>query len=410
MEQTDPRESALPAIAGGEPIRTPENYLVFGAPVLGNAEREAVLDCIDRRWLGTGPRATEFEDRFAGMRGAACAVAVHSCTAAMQLALLSLGVGVGDEVVIPAMTYFSTAHAVKHAGAIPVLADCDPRTMNVTAETIRACLSERTKAVMVVHFAGRCCDMDPIMELAGARRIPVIEDCAHAVESAYKGRPAGTMGAVGCFSFYATKNITAGEGGMVVTNDTGIADLVRTLGNQGMDADAWRRYSDEGYRHYVARRVGFKFNMPDICAAIGLAQLTRLDAHSARRAAVWDAYDRAFTSLPMTLPLAPEAGTVHARHLYTPLLHLDALGFSRDWFLGALSAENIGAGVHFLPVNWHEAHADASAPGGSSASRAIGDATVSLPLSGGMTDADVSDVVVAVRRIIRYGTAAVTDA
>ena len=402
MHGRSPDISERPAIAGGTAIRTRDRFLVFGAPVLGEPERRAVLDCLDRRWIGTGPRASEFEQRFAARKNVEHAVAVNSCTAALQLALMAIGIGPGDEVVIPAMTFVSAANAVIHTGGTPVLADCDPRTLNVTAETIEPCLSPRTRAVMVVHMAGRCCDMDPILEISEERGIPVIEDCAHAIESTYRGRPAGTMGVVGCFSFYATKNITSAEGGMVITSDAGVADAVRMLANHGMDANAWRRFSDEGYRHYVARAIGYKFNMPDLCAAIGLAQLDRLDGHAARRAEIWAHYDKVFEDLPLDLPLPPEEETTHARHLYSPLLHVRELGVSRDWVLEALAAEGIGVGVHYHPVNWHEAHAGLPAPGGTKHAWRVGEATLSLPLSGGMTDEDVADTALAFHRIMRY--------
>lgn len=391
-----------PAIAGGVPVRPRERYLVFGAPVLGEAERAAVLDCFNRAWIGTGPKAAEFERRFADFKGVPHAVAVNSCTAALHLSLAALGIGPGDEVVLSAMTFCSAANAVRHVGATPVLADCDPRTMNLTADTIAPCLSPRTRAVMVVHLAGRCCDMDPILALTAPRNLPIVEDCAHAVEATSAGRPAGTMGAVGCFSFYATKNVTTAEGGMVVTRDAAIANAVRTLANHGMDANAWRRFSDEGYRHYNCRVTGYKFNMPDLCAAIGLAQMDRIAAHAARRTEIWHRYDAAFADLPLDLPPPPATGDVHARHLYTPLLRLNELRCTRDQFLEALSAEHIGAGVHYLPVNWHDAHRDAPTPGGDAAARDIGERTVSLPLTGGMSDGDVLDVCVAVQRVLRY--------
>ncbi len=396
------KSQVLPAIAGGTPVRPAERFLVFGAPAVGEAEIAGVLDCLRRRWPGTGPKVQEFEQEFARYKSARHAVAVNSGTAALHLALLALGIGTGDEVISSAMTFCSPVNAIVHTGAKPVLVDCIRRTMNVSAEAIAARISERTKAILVVHMCGRCCDMGPIMELARARGLKVIEDCAHAIEAVYHGTPAGLLGDLGCFSFYATKNLTAVEGGMVLVADPGLASEIKMLANHGLSADAWRRFSDHGYRHYTVMRPGFKYNMPDINAAIGLAQLQRLELHAARREAIWRRYDEALSDLPCQLPPPEEPGTRHARHLYTPLLELEKLSVSRDQVLEALTAENIGVGVHFIPVHQHAYYRNFWHAGEFPNAEFIGQRTLSLPLAGDMSDEDVEDVCRALRRVLLY--------
>jgi dTDP-4-amino-4,6-dideoxygalactose transaminase len=233
----------------------------------------------------------------------------------------------------------------------------------------------------------------------------VIEDCAHAIEAEYRGTPAGLLGDAGCFSFYATKNLTTVEGGMVLTKDASVAAEIKTLANHGMSADAWSRFSDEGYRHYEVVRAGFKYNMADINAAIGLAQLQRVESHAARRKAVWRRYDEALSDLPCILPQPEAPDTRHARHLYTPLLKLESLSVTRDEVLDALTAEHIGAGVHFVPVHQHSYYRRFWKAGDFPNARFIGERTLSLPLAGDLSDEDVEDVIHAFRRILTHFSA-----
>ena len=214
----------LPAIEGGRPVRAPERFLVFGAPTIGDEEIAGVVDCLRRRWIGTGPKVRQLEQAFAARKGADHAVAVNSGTAALHLSLVALGIGAGDEVITTPMTFCSTVNAIIHAGATPVLADCDRRTFNIRPEEIERRVTDRTRVILVVHMCGRCCDMDPIMEIARARELLVIEDCAHAIESTYHEAQAGLIGDAGCFSFYVTKNCTTTEGGMVLTAVTALLD------------------------------------------------------------------------------------------------------------------------------------------------------------------------------------------
>ncbi len=397
-------EDSRPAVAGGRPVRAPERMLVFGAPAMTDDEIDAVVACLRSRWIGTGPRVQAFEQAFAAYKGAPHAVAVNSATAALHLTLLGLGVGPGDEVITTPMTFCATINAIIHTGATPVLADCDENSFNVSADAIERRITERTRAILVVHMCGRCCEMGPILELARANELLVVEDCAHAIESSWHGTPSGLMGDAGCFSFYVTKNMTTAEGGMVVTRDAALAAEIKTLALHGLSADAWRRFSDRGYRHYEVTRPGFKCNMTDISAALGLVQLARLEDRSLRRQEIWSEYQRRLVGLPCRLPPDPEPESRHALHLYTPLLALDRLSASRDQVLSAMHAEGIGVGVHYVPVHLHSYYREAFAwkPGDHPNAERIGNATLSLPLGSELTDADVNDVCLAFTRVLRY--------
>lgn len=397
------------AIDGHPPVRERGSFLVFGAPQIEEAEIEEVVACMRRRWLGSGPKVLEFERAFATYKDSPYAVALHSCTAALHLSLLAHEIGPGDEVITTPMTFAATVNAIIHTGARPVLADCDRTTQNINPDEIARRITPRTKAILVVHFAGLCCDMEPILELARSRSLLVIEDCAHAIESEYRGRKAGTMGDAGCFSFYVTKNVVSGEGGMVVTRDEQVQATVRVLGLHGLSRDAWKRFSDQGYRHYEVVRPGFKYNMMDLQAVIGIAQLRRVEANWLRRRSIWRTYQREFADLPCMLPTDDGGpGGRHAHHLYTPLLDLEALGRSRDWVLSALTAENIGVGVHYLPVHHHPYYQQRFGwrHGNFPNAEWIGERTLSLPLSAALNDQDVADVCQAFRKVLRAPRAA----
>ena len=397
--------SDAPAVAGGAPIRSRDRFLVFGAPAIGETEIEGVVDSLRKRWIGTGPKVAAFEDRFAQYKGSRHGVALGSATAAMHLSLLALGIGRGDEVITTAMTFCSTVNVIIHAGATPVLADCERDSFNISPEHIEALITPRTKAVLVVHFAGRPCNMDAIEALCSTHNLLLIEDCAHAIETEWHGRPAGSIGRAGCFSFYATKNLTTGEGGMVVTDDAELAAQVKILGLHGLSRDAWKRFSDDGYRHYAVVEAGFKYNMTDMQAAIGLAQFDKLHAMWSWRERVWQRYDAAFADLPVFLPKAPDPQTRHAYHLYTPLLDLAQLSCSRDDVLHGLTLENIGVGVHYLPIPSHPFYKSFFESGRTyENAEFIGARTISLPLTGDIDDEAVDDVIAAFRRLIRFYT------
>jgi len=393
------------AIEGGRPVRSPSDFLVFGAPPIEEAEIQEVVGCLRRRWIGTGPLVARFQREFAEFKGGRFAVAVNSCTAALHLSMLASGVGPGDEVITSPMTFCATVNAILHTGATPVLADCDRRSFNILPESIEQEITPRTRAILVVHFAGRPCDMDAICEIAQRNDLLLIEDCAHAVEAEYRGRPSGSFGRMGCFSFYSTKNIVTGEGGMVLTDDEETADQIKVLAAHGMSEDAWDRFSDEGYRHYEVVRPGFKYNMMDIQAAMGVHQLSRVERCWQRRRAIWEEYQSRLVDLPCILPPEPESHTRHGHHLYTPLIDIDELGRSRDWVLEALTAENIGVGVHYVPIHLHAYYSKHMGwqKGQFPNAEWVGERTVSIPLSPALTDRDVDDVCAALRKVLGAG-------
>ncbi|GAB4487003.1 MAG: DegT/DnrJ/EryC1/StrS family aminotransferase [Thermodesulfovibrionales bacterium] len=352
-------------------------------------------------WLGTGPKVARFEQDFAAYKGAEFVAALNSCTAALHLSLLAAGLGPGDEVITTPMTFCATVNAIIHAGATPVLADVHPLSMNIDPGAIEGKITPRTRALLPVHFAGRACDMDAILGIAAGRGLKVIEDCAHAIETEYQGRKAGTFGDFGCFSFYVTKNIVTGEGGMVLARSAEDIGRIKVLGLHGMSKDAWKRFSDEGYKHYQVVECGFKYNMMDLQAAIGIHQLKRIEHYWKRRQEIWTRYDEAFGDLPLTLPPRPEPGTRHAYHLYTLLVDEEKAGISRDAFLDAMTAENIGVGVHYLSIPEHPYYQKTFGwrPEDYPNAMRVGRQTVSLPISAKLEDQDVEDVIRAVKRI-----------
>ncbi|MFC1577585.1 DegT/DnrJ/EryC1/StrS family aminotransferase [Thermodesulfobacteriota bacterium] len=402
MEKVDPRKKL--AVDGGKPIRSGKDFLVFGAPLIEEPEIEEVVGCLRRRWIGTGPKVREFEEAFKSYKKTKHAIALNSCTAALHLAMFAAGIRPGDEVITTPMTFCATINAIIHCGATPVLADCDRRTLNIIPEEIEKKVTAKTKAILPVHFAGRMCDMTSIMEIARQYDLLVIEDCAHAIESEYHGTKAGKYGNIGCFSFYVTKNIITGEGGMVITNDDRIAERIKILGLHGMSKDAWRRFSDEGYKHYQVIHPGYKYNMIDMQAAIGIHQLPRIDRYRQKRLDIWCKYNDAFQDLPCQLPLEPEPQSKHAYHLYTPLLEIEKIAKERDWVLGALTAENIGVGVHYLPVHLHPYYRKTFGwqKGDFPNAEWVGERTVSLPLSAALCEKDVQDVIDAFRKVLGH--------
>jgi len=386
--------------APASPVRAKDRFLVFGAPDIQEAEVREVVDSMTSGWLGTGPKVARFERDFAAYVGAQHAVALNSCTAALHLSLLAAGIGPGDEVITTALTFCATVNAVLHAGARPVLADVDPRTMNLDARDVARKITPRTRALLPVHFAGRPCDMDAIMGIATRHDLRVIEDCAHAIETEWRGRHVGTFGEYGCFSFYVTKNVATGEGGMVIARREEDAAQIKILGLHGMSKDAWKRFGDEGYKHYRVVAAGFKYNMMDLQAAIGLHQLVRVDAAWRRRREIWSRYEEAFAGLPVERPAPPDPETKHAFHLYTILVDEARAGVTRDAFLEAMTREGIGVGVHYASLPEHPYYREALgwSPEDTPEATRIGRRTVSLPISPKLGDDDVEDVIAAVRR------------
>ena len=383
-------------------IRSKDNFLVFGSPLIEEQEIEEVVSCMKSSWLGTGPRVAKFEQDFSKYKGVSFTAAVNSCTAALHLSILAAGLRPGDEVITTPLTFCATVNAIIHAGATPVLADVDPKTMNINPEEIEKKITSKTRALLPVHFAGRPCDMDAIMNIADRRGLKVIEDCAHAIETEYKGRKMGTFGDFGCFSFYVTKNIVTGEGGMVLTKSEEDLARIKMLALHGMTKDAWKRFGDEGFKHYQVVECGFKYNMMDIQAAIGIHQLQRIEHYWAKRGLVWDRYNEELTGLPVKLPAAPEPSTRHAYHLYTLQIQEDKAGVSRDQFLDAMTGHHIGVGVHYLSIPEHPFYQKTFGwkPESYPNAMGIGRQTVSLPISAKLLPDDIEDVISAVKRIL----------
>lgn len=379
-----------------------KEFLVFGSPLIEQPEIDEVVDSLKSGWLGTGPKVKKFEEDFGNYKGAKYAMALNSCTAALHLAMRVIGIRPGDEVIVPTMTFAATANAVIHAGAKPVLVDCERGTMNLDPKDLEKKITQKTKAVIPVHFAGRPCNMEAIMAIAKKHDLKVIEDCAHAIETEYRGQKAGTFGDIGCFSFYVTKNIVTGEGGMAITNNEDYANQIKVLALHGMTKDAWRRFSDEGYKHYQVVDSGHKYNMMDLQAAIGIHQLRRIDDYWRRRQEIWHIYNEALRDLPVFLPAAPESDTRHAYHLYTLLLDLDKLKISRDQFLDEMTKRNLGVGVHYIALHLHPFYRKEFGyqEGDFPNAEWVSERTVSLPLSPKLTNADVNDVIIAVREIL----------
>jgi len=384
-----------------------KNFLVFGSPRIEEEEIHEVLLSLRSGWIGTGPKVQKFENMFREYKASRFAVALNSCTAALHLSMLALGLRSGDEVIVPVLTFAATANAVIHAGGTPVFVDVEKNSQNIDPDDVKRKITNKTKAIIPVHFAGRPCAMDRILDVAHRYNLKIIEDCAHAIETEYHGQKSGTFGDLGCFSFYVTKNIVTGEGGMVITENEDFANKIKILGLHGMSKDAWKRFSDEGYKHYQVVYAGFKYNMMDLQAALGIHQLPRIDRYWERRQEIWNRYNEAFQNLPVFMPARPEQGTRHAYHLYTLLLDKEQIKVSRDEFMNEMARRNIGVGVHYLALHLHPfyQHAYGYRPGDFPNAEWISERTVSIPLSAKLTDEDVQDVIEAVKGILRENMA-----
>jgi len=382
-----------------------DEFIVFGAPQIEQTEIDEVVATLKSGWLGTGPKVARFENDFARYKSLETpqVAAVNSCTAALHLSLLASVVGPGDEVIAPAMTFCATINAIIHSGATPVLADVDYSTMNLDPADVERRITSRTRALLPVHFAGRPCDMDALMDIAKRHNLKVIEDFAHAIETEYHGMKAGTFGDFGCFSFYVTKNIVTGEGGMVIANNKDDINRIKVLALHGMTKDAWYRYGDEGYKHYQVTEAGFKYNMMDIQASLGLHQLARVEENLIKREKIWEQYQEAFSNLPVTTPKEPESNTRHGRHLYTLLIDEEEIGMSRDQFLSEMTKKDIGVGVHYQSIASHPYYRDTynfdinDYPN----SKLIGEQTVSLPFSPHLTSNEISRIIQAVEETVK---------
>src|SRR5262249_48800825 len=381
----------------------PRQFIPFHNPQLGDAEIESVVETLRSGWLTTGPKVKRFEEEFSKYLGCGHAIAVNSGTAALHLALDEIRLYEGDEVIVPTMTFAATAEVVLYFKARPVLVDCQPDTLNLDPNQIEAAITPKTKAIIPVHFGGQPCEMTRILEIAKAHGLYVIEDAAHALPASYEGRKVGTIGDITCFSFYATKTITTGEGGMATTENPEWAERMRMMSLHGISHDAWKRYTKEGSWHYEVLYPGFKYNLTDIAAALGIEQLKRCDGFWRARKRIAAIYDKAFADLEEIQTPVRRLDIEHAWHLYVIQLKLEDLRLTRNQFIEALRQEGIGTSVHFIPLHLHPYYRNKFSykPKSFPIASAVYERIISLPIYPKMTEADVESVIVAVRKVIK---------
>jgi len=377
-------------------------FLPFHLPDIGDEEIESVLAVLRSGWLTTGSKAKQFEQEFAAMVGARHAVAVNSCTAALHLALEAIGVQEGDEVIVPTMTFAATAEVVTYFKAKPVLVDCTEETLNIDPRAIEEAITEKTKAIIPVHFAGHPCEMDQILDLARAHHLHVIEDAAHALPARYRGKIVGSIADATCFSFYATKTVTTGEGGMVTTDNPEWAARIRGMSLHGLSRDAWNRYSAQGSWGYEIVSPGFKYNLTDMAAALGIPQLHKCEQFWKIREHYAALYWDGLSGLPeLILPSAADH-VQHAWHLYAIQLRPDRMRIGRNMAIDLLKKEGIGCSVHFIPLHLHPYYRErwGYRPADFPVASKVFDRIISLPLYPKMTEDDVQRVIAAVRKLI----------
>ena len=381
-------------------ITTREEFLPFALPDIDESEIAEITEVVRSGWITTGPKTRQFEAEFAAYVGAKHAIAVNSCTAAMHLSLEGMGVQANDEVITTPYTFAATAEVIRYFGAEPIFVDICPEDFNIDPDQIEAAITDRTKAIILVHMAGQSAELDAIYDIAARHNLAVVEDAAHAFPAKYKGRLIGSMpksvqASAVCFSFYATKTITTGEGGMICTNDDALAERCRIMALHGISKDAWKRYTSEGSWYYEIVAPGYKYNMTDMAAAMGVAQLHKAQRMYERRREIAMQYNEAFKHIPALQTPQSRKDIQHAWHLYILRLNLDRLNISRNQFIVELKERNIGTSVHFIPLHLHpyyQEHYDYEAMDFPVAfeeySRAI-----SLPAYSKMSDADVQDVI-----------------
>ena len=372
-----------------------EKFLPFHVPFIEEGEVQAVADVLKSGWITTGSKVTEFEGAFARFVGARHALAVSSCTAALHLSLDAIHLGKGDEVLIPTLTFTATAEVVTYFGAKPVLVDCVPDYFNVDIEGMARALTGRTRAVIPVHFAGHPCPIDSVLDFATSKHMAVIEDAAHALPAKYKGRDIGTWSPLTAFSFYATKTVTTGEGGMVTTDDDALAERIRLMRLHGMSHDAWKRYGPEGSWQYEVLEAGYKYNLTDMQAALGLVQLAKCDAMWQRRAVIAAKYSAALCELDAYRTPVVASDVQHAWHLYVILIEPGVLKIHRDQVIKELRHRGIGTGVHFIPLHLHPYYQRVWGyrPGQFPVAESYFERCISLPIYPGMADGDIDRVI-----------------
>jgi dTDP-4-amino-4,6-dideoxygalactose transaminase len=378
-------------------------FLPFHVPEIGEEEIRSVVETLKSGWLTTGSKVKAFEEDFSRYVGSRHAVAVNSGTAALHLALDAIGIREGDEVVVPTMTFAATAEVVLYFKAKPVLVDCQPDTLNLEPSRLDAAITAKTKAIIPVHMGGQTCDMDPVLEIAKAHNLKVIEDAAHALPASYKDKKVGTIGDITCFSFYATKTITTGEGGMATTENPDWAKRMRIMSLHGISHDAWKRYTKEGSWYYEILQPGFKYNLTDIAAAIGIEQLKKSHEFWSARKQIAAIYDKAFADLPEIQTPVCRPFAQHAWHLYPIQLNLERLRINRNRFIEALHEKQIGTSVHFIPLHLHPYYRErfGYTPGDFPIASSVFERILSLPIYPKMKESNVEQVIEAVTEVAR---------
>ncbi|MGM0405325.1 MAG: DegT/DnrJ/EryC1/StrS family aminotransferase [Thermoplasmatota archaeon] len=392
----------IPAFENGSPVR--KKKLLSFDPLIEEEEIEGVSDSLRSGWLTTGPKVKEFEEEFSEYLGCKEAIAVNSCTSGLHLSLAVNDIGKGDEVITTPFTFVSTVNVIEHQRAKPVLVDIDERTYNIDPAKIEDKISDKTEAILPVHYAGHPCEMDEINDLAEDYDLKVIEDAAHGVGAKYKGKKIGTLNDLTCFSFYATKNLTTAEGGMITLDDPDLSEKLKVLSLHGMDRDAWKRYTEAGSWYYDVKSLGYKYNMTDIQAAIGKHQLAKFEDMQSRRREIAERYDRAFKDMDEIITPHVKKYVEHAWHLYPIQIRDDLLSIGRNKFIEALNAENIGCSVHFIPVHMLSYYKNKYGYESRDypVSKSVYEREISIPLYPKMTDGDVDDVIEGVNKIVEY--------
>jgi perosamine synthetase len=378
------------------------SFLPFHRALIEQEEISAVLEVLQSGWLTAGPRVKQFEADFANFTGATHALAVNSCTSALHLSLVVCGIREGDEVILPTMTFAASGEVVLYQKGKPVLVDCAKNSFHIDPELIERAITPRTKAILPVHYAGYPCDMDAILDIARRHRLLVIEDAAHALPTRYNGQMIGTLSDLTCFSFYATKTITTGEGGMITTENPEYAEKLRTLSLHGISRDAWKRYTAEGTWRYEILDAGYKYNLTDLQAAIGIAQLAKCESLRARRQAIARRYSQALPSLEAFEPPFETIDENHACHLYVIQFNESLLRIGRDRVIEELKLRGIGTSVHFIPLHLHPLyHQLGYRPGQFPNAEQRFNRAISLPIFPGMTDDEIDRVIEALHEIAR---------
>ena len=382
-------------------VQLKQYTIPFFVPSIGEEEIQSVVETLRSGWLTTGPKVKQFEEAFAGRIGSRHAIAVNSATSALHLALEAIGVSRGDEVLVPTMTFASTAEVVVHLGAKPVLVDCRPDTFNIDPDDVERKITRRTKAVVPVHYGGQPCDMQRILEIARNHNLRVIEDAAHALPAVYGDQVVGAIGDITCFSFYANKTITTGEGGMITTNDDGLAQRMRLMSLHGISKDAWKRFSAEGSWYYEITAPGYKFNMTDIAASLGIHQLARCDRFWQARQRCARRYEEGLSDVfGVRVPIV-ELNVQHAWHLYVIQLDLEQLEIDRNNFIRDLNNAGVGTSVHYTPLHMHPYYRQVFdyRPDDLPVAQFVSERIISLPIYPKLTDLEIEHIIGTVRQV-----------